>query len=387
MRVLYLLHRYHTNQIEIMRGWKEHGDEICLLTWSKGGIEDYTYAKPVVVGYSPVFTAIDDFYMNVIKRNDPFALDMKLRFGIPPMKKIKKYIADYKPDLIILREKSLYTIFTYSYCKRHHYRTFLYNLSPVWAKPSYFKHDLAHRIVNQLTPAYRLTPTHQIGIDMTGKIKDEKAYFAPFLVKPMCAPENKEYFKNGNINIYEIGKYQDRKNHFLMLKVIRKLKQKYPEIKLTIAGEISDHFHEEYYEKLCEYVHEHAMDEYVSLLKNIKYQQSGEEYLKADLFVLPSTGEPASITVIEAMAYSIPAISGTDNGTADYIRPGITGEVFEDCDENDLYAKMDKILCHKENIPLMGKAAYKDILDRFQFKNYYDTICEMMTDQDREKRK
>lgn len=381
MRVLYLLHRYHTNQNEIMRGWLEHGDEIMFLTQYQGKIEDYTNIKPITLGYSWIFDVWYNFYVNVLRKNDPAAKDVRIRYGLPPLHRIAHYIDEFNPDLIILRERSLYTIFTYLLCNAKHYKTFLYNLSPVWASPEYFKNDIAHKIVRMLTPRYRFTPTHQIGIDMQGKIRDSYSYFAPFLVKPMCAPENRTYFHDGKINIFEIGKYQTRKNHFLMVKVIKRLSEQYPDIRLTIAGEMSDHFHEEYYNQLNNYIIDNHLEEIVTLKKNLSKKQVGDEYLKADIFVVPSTGEPASITVIESMAYSVLSISGTDNGTADYIKPGITGEVFEDGNENDLYNKMDRILSDRNNIPRMGKAGYQSVLDEFQFQNYYNVICKMMKDQ------
>jgi len=83
------------------------------------------------------------------------------------------------------------------------------------------------------------------------------------------------------------------------------------------------------------------------------------------------------------MAYSVPVIGGSDNGTADYIEDGISGYVFKDCDEDDLYTKMNEVLQDKQNIPMMGAAAYRHILKDFQFENYYRTICCMMQDQDR----
>ena len=69
--------------------------------------------------------------------------------------------------------------------------------------------------------------------------------------------------------------------------------------------------------------------------------------------MLASTGEPASISVIESMFFCVPSLSGTDNGTADYIRPGITGEVFRNCDEDELYKKLSGMLAN----PVSERAA------------------------------
>ncbi len=371
MKVLYMSHRYHTNQTTIMKGWKENGHEVLFLSQYAGKVEDYTWVKPVVMGYAAVFRAFDYLYVHFLKRKDPFAIDMKLKFGIPPLFKIAKKIKEFKPDIAILRERSIYTICMYAICRHYHIPTILYNLSPVWDKPR--KKDLAHKLVWKLTPEYRITPTNLVGIDFTGLIKDEKGYWAPFLMEPQLPPEKKSYFADNRINVFCIGKYQERKNHQMMIEAVEELLPKY-DLHLTIAGEISNSFHEEYFRKVSDYVRTHGLEERVTFLKNLNRTAIAEEYQKADVYVVPSTGEPASITVIEAMAYSVPAISGTDNGTASYIDFGKTGYVFEDNNKEDLKDKLEKIICDRERLVRMGAAGYRHVQEHFQFKNYYGQI-------------
>ncbi|MDE7016261.1 MAG: glycosyltransferase family 4 protein [Lachnospiraceae bacterium] len=371
MKVLYMSHRYHTNQTTIMKGWKENGHEIRFLSQYAGKVEDYTYVKPIVVGYSKLFQAFDYIYIHFLKRKDPAAIDMKLKCGVPPLFKLAKYIREFAPDVAILRERSIYTIVMNAVCKHYHIPTILYNLSPVWEEPK--KRDLAHKIVWKLTPKYRMTPTNLVGIDFTGLVKDENGYWAPFLMEPQLPPEEKTYFANGRVNIFCIGKYQERKNHQMMIEAMEELLPKY-DLHLTIAGEVSNHFHEEYFRNVSEYVKSHHLEDRVTFYKNLNRSAISEEYKKADVYVVPSTGEPASITVIEAMAFSVPAISGSDNGTASYIDFGKTGYVFRDNDKEDLKDKLEKIVCDRENLVQMGAAGYRHVQENFQFRNYYAQI-------------
>ena len=380
MKVIYMSHRYHTNQTTIMKGWAENGHEVRFLSQYAGRIEDYTYVKPIVVGYSKFFQLIDYVYIHFLKRNDPAAIDMKLKCGIPPIFKLAKYIKEFKPDLAIIRERSVYTICMNAICKHYKIPTILYNLSPVWDKPK--KMDLAHKIVWKLTPEYRITPTNIVGIDYTGLVKDEKAYWAPFLMEPQVAPASRGYFADDRINVFCIGKYQTRKNHQMMVEVIEELLPKY-NLHLTIAGEISNHFHQEYYDNLVKYIKEHKLEDKVTLLINLNREAVFEEYKKADVYVVPSTAEPASITVIEAMAFSIPAISGSDNGTASYIDYGNTGYVFEDNNKDDLRDKLEAIVKDRERLVEMGKAAYRHVEENFQFRNYLKPVTEIMEKQKR----
>ena len=371
MKVLYMSHRYHTNQTTIMKGWVENGHEIRFISQYAGKVEDYTYVKPIVVGYSGLFMPFYYLYVNILKRKDPFAMDIRLKYGFPPIFKLARYIKEFKPDVAILRERSIYTIGMNAICRHYHIPTILYNLSPVWEAPK--RMDLAHKLVWKLTPKYRMTPTNLVGIDFTGLVKDENGHWAPFLMEPQVSPEEKTYFAKDRINVFCIGKYQERKNHQMMIEVIEELLPKY-NLHLTIAGERSNHFHEEYYKKVSDYVREHKMEDKVTFLENLNRQALAEEYKKTDVYVVPSTQEPASITVIEAMAFSIPAISGSDNGTASYIDYGKTGYVFEDNNKEDLKNKLEKIICDRENLVKMGAAGYQHVKDNFQFRNYYEQI-------------
>ena len=135
MKVLYMSHRYHTNQTTIMKGWKENGHEVRFLSQYAGKVEDYTYVKPIVVGYSKFFMPFYYIYVNLLKRKDPFALDIRLKYGLPPIFKLAGYIKEFKPDVAILRERSLYTIGMNAICKHYRIPTILYNLIPVWEEP------------------------------------------------------------------------------------------------------------------------------------------------------------------------------------------------------------------------------------------------------------
>lgn len=371
MKVLYMSHRYHTNQTTIMKGWKENGHEVRFISQYAGRVEDYTYVKPDVIGYSGLFKVFDHLYVKILKKNDPVAADMKLKCGIPPMIKLAKYIKAFRPDVAILRERSMYTICMNAICKHYKIPTILYNQTPVWDKPKAM--NGAHKLVWKLTPKYRITPVDVVGTDYSGLVRDETAYLAPFLMEPQVNPAEKTYFADECINVFCIGKYQKRKNLQMMIEAVEELLPKY-RLHLVIAGEMSNHFHEEYYQKVSAYVKEHKLEKVVTLLANLDRNAVVKEYKRADVFVLPSTDEPAAISHLEAMAFSIPAISGSNNGTANYIKNGITGYIFEDNNKEDLKEKMEKIISDQDNLMKMGTAAYQHVKDNFRFKIYCGQI-------------
>ena len=375
MKVIYILHRYHTNQIDLMKGWRENGHELLLLTQYSGGIEDHADVQPVVVGYAWLFRCFDYLWMNVIRRSDPWSIIMKTKLGFPPLFKLARHIKRFGPDVVIMRERSIYTMCATAICRLYRCPSVLYDLSPVWDKG--IKTDLPHRIVHKLTPKQRITPVELRGIDYQGLIQMPGSFFAPFVTVARMSPAEKTYFKDGKINLFSVGKYQERKNHVMMLEALADLSEKY-DICLVIAGEVSDKFHAEYLARMEAYVKERGLMEKVVLLSNLDRAKMQREYQSADLHIQPASGEPAGSTITEAMSFSLPVISGSDNGTANYISPGINGEVFMDGDTEDLKRKIETIIKDPDNIPRMGAAAYQTIVDKHSFAGYYRVLEELL---------
>ena len=156
MKFLYVAPRYHTNQMDIMKGLIEHGHEVCFISHYAAAIEDYSCVTPVVLGYSRLYRLLDHLYVNVIHRKRPEAIVFKIQHGFPPFLKLRKLICDFRPDVVILRERSAYSMAAYLICRKKGYPCILYNQNPLWSAPA--KTDLAHRIVGSMTPKLRMTP-------------------------------------------------------------------------------------------------------------------------------------------------------------------------------------------------------------------------------------
>lgn len=385
MRVLYMSHRFHNNQNDIMKGWLERGDGVMFISQYAGKIEDHSAVKPVIMGYSGLFMIFYNLYVNVLARKNPNALDIRLKIGFPPIRKLAKTMKEFAPDLVIMRERSVYTIFMTAICRYYKYPNLLYVMNPVWEDEK--KKDLAHKLVWKLVPKYRITPSLVVGTEYEGKEKDECAFFAPYLMEPRVAPEEKIYFKDGKIQILEVGKYQERKNHRMMVEAFDEIHRNYPDTHLTIVGQVSDHFHEEYLAMLKQEIVKRGLEKHVTLLQNLNKEQMMEQYKQSDLFVLPSTGEPGAVTHLEAMACSIPVVVGDDNGTTCYVEHGKMGYVFKDNDKEDLIVGIEQMVSDRERLKKMGQCAYAHVKEHFQFDSYYQTIEHIMELQRQDERK
>lgn len=392
MRFLYVAPRYHTNQMDIMKGLIEHGHEVCFISHYAALIEDYSYVTPVVLGYSRLYQLFDYLYVHVIHRKRPEAIVFKIQHGFPPMRRLKKLICDFRPDVVILRERSAYSMAAYLVCRKKGYPCILYNQNPLWSEP--VKKDLAHRIVAKLSPKLRMTPV--MGIRQPGTSIKENDYFVPFVMEPRRAPGERTYFENDTVHILCIGKYEPRKHHLMLLQVVEELLQNQKSagaspvaadggahgcdmhrIHLTLIGEATMPFQKENCEQIRQYVAEHHMEDMVTIKTNVPRREMEAEYLAADLYVIPSTREMASVSQLEAMSYSLPVICSELNGTASYVEEGVTGYQFKDCDREDLKRKLAMMLSDRERMKEMGAAGYQALIEKYNYENYYRTIMQM----------
>lgn len=372
MKFLYVAPRYHTNQMDIMKGLTQLGHEVRFISHYAAIIEDYSCVTPIVLGYSKLYKLIDFLYVKVIHRKDPTAIVFKIQHGFPPLGKLKKLICGFEPDLVILRERSVYSMAAYHICRKKGYPCILYNQNPLWSAPA--KTDLAHRLVDRMTPALRMTPV--MGEKKPGMTVRENDYFVPFVVNPQRAPKERTYFADGRIHILCIGKYEIRKHHLELLRAAEELRDKY-DMHVTLVGEATNRFQKAYCEQVNAYVREHHMENLVTVKTNVAKRDMEKEYLAADLYVIPSTLEMASVSQLEAMSYSLPVICSDTNGTACYVEDGVSGYLFRDCDEAHLLDRLDIMLSDRERMLSMGAAGYRAVVEKYNFKSYLDTITGM----------
>lgn len=382
MKFLYIAPRYHTNQTDIMKGLIEHGHEVRFISHYAALIEDYSCVTPIVLGYSKLYDIIDFFYVKVIHRKDPEAIVFKIQHGFPPMRKLKKLICDFAPDVVILRERSVYSMAAYLICKRRGYPCILYNQNPLWTEPR--KRDIPHRLADRLTPALRMTPV--MGEKKPGTAIGENDFFVPFVVNPQRAPDERTYFRDDAIHILCIGKYEIRKHHLLLLQAVERLLEngkaggaagRIGDVRVTLIGEATNRFQKEYCAQVKQYISEHHMEDIVTVKTNVPRGKMEAEYLAADLYVIPSTREMASVSQLEAMSYSLPVICSDKNGTACYVEDGVTGCLFRDCDGEDLEAKLLAMLSDREGIMRMGAAGYRTLAKKYNFQRYFDAVTGM----------
>lgn len=373
MHVMYVAPRFHTNQVDLVKGWIDRGNEVTFVSYYKVLIEDYKHLEPVVLGYSPIFYLLDWIYVNIIKRGDIESAVFRINYGIPPIIKLFFLLKRKRPDLIIIRDRTLYSIVTNIICKLFRYETILYNQSPLWDLPP--KSDWLHRLVRLLTPKKRITPV--MGFEEEGKMVSKDSYFVPFVQEPRVNPNDRQYVSGDRVSILSVGKFIPRKHHIMLLRIFNELKKSYPEMHLSLVGEATSKGECLHLQEVYDFINKNNLEEDVSVYTNLTREELGKKYVESDLFVIPSTREMASISQLEAMSYSLPVIISDKNGAVQYVEDGVNGYWFKDCDENSLREKIALFLEDKTQIEEMGKASYNILCEKYQFENYYSMLMKI----------
>jgi glycosyltransferase involved in cell wall biosynthesis len=150
------------------------------------------------------------------------------------------------------------------------------------------------------------------------------------------------------INLCSVGELNHNKNHFFVVKVLKKYNLDF--IKYRIAGEGP------LKSKLSKYILKHNLHN-VELLGRVINMQSF--YQECDLLVHPSHREGLAISPLEAMANGIPVIATNIRGLNDYVN-NLNGYIIE---KNDVlsFVKILKTI-HKKPTELIIKGK-RSILD------------------------
>ena len=379
MKILYVAPRYHTNQVPIMEGFLKAGDEVTFVSQYRSSTEDYSMLKPVVLGYPAYFRFLLSCYKGMKKimgkTGKEFVIQSK--FGPLPAGRFRKILKEKKPDLVVMRDRSVYNIGVTWVCRRMKIPALLYTQSPYWENVEE-KGGAVRAFFRANTPRMRITPV--LGEEKAGKTHRKKGtYYVPFVMEPHIAPEEKPHFLDDKVQILGIGKYEGQKRHEMLRQLTEDLKNKKPfyPFHVTIVGAVDTEEHRRYIARMETFIKEHRLEDFITLKRNFNISQVYGEYRKADIFVLPSRGEVASISHLEAMSCSLPVICSDSNGTACYIEQDENGYIFKDAEYGDFKQYVERLVEDRGKILRMGEASYRLVKERHPFGNYKAAIVEI----------
>lgn len=161
---------------------------------------------------------------------------------------------------------------------------------------------------------------------------------------------DQELFKKTKVNRSEtpllvyVGRIKRYKQVELVVDVLPKLKEKYPDIELHIGG-TGDHT-----EELKKYVEDKGLSDAVKFLGFLSEDEKAELLGRAWVFVTMAMKEGWGITVIEANAMNTPVVGSDVPGLRDSIQHAKTGYLVKIGNETELVDRISELFDDKEKL-------------------------------------
>jgi glycosyltransferase involved in cell wall biosynthesis len=168
--------------------------------------------------------------------------------------------------------------------------------------------------------------------------------------EPLARPD-KDSSDRPTLRLVGAGSLLRWKKWDLLVRALQQLHESERErIEISIWGPVvqTDPDSLEYEVELRQQIQNHGLGDRI-LLRGTARAMS-EALREADWFVLPSTNEPCSVALIEALAVGLPAVVSASGGNVDIVREGETGCFFEPGNAKDLANKLRAILNSKAAI-------------------------------------
>ena len=353
-KILFVAPRYHTNMHEWIKVLLKKHNKIFINTLISHNVENYSLIKPKQFDISSISKLIIFFFGNSGEN---------LTKGFPSIYKYFFYLKKINPDIIIVRDLSRwFSLVAIILGKFIGSKIIIYSQNKIYNNFSY-KRLILHRLVCIIFKPAFMSP-------IVGKKKDTfKPLKNTFHVPFVGFNHNQKKIKDKYYNILTIGKFVKRKNHEILIQNIIELRKKYPKIRLIIIGEAFEKHHFKLLDELKRKYNSELNKNYIKIITNVSHDDIIHYYKKADLFVLPATEEPASISIIEALANKIPAICSDSCGTAEYIDINKNGTLFKDNDINDLKLKIEHFINLDNSLLTLNNFHYDGDFFYYNFKN------------------
>ncbi|KAA3613247.1 MAG: glycosyltransferase [Calditrichaeota bacterium] len=175
--------------------------------------------------------------------------------------------------------------------------------------------------------------------------------------------------------IGSVGRTVKVKNHQVLIKAAKKLKEKNLNFLITIIGDSPEKSLRPY---LQEEVEKAGVSELVKFLGN-KNDVPG--YLSAfDIFVLPSLSEGCSNVIQEAMATELPVVASNVGGNPELVSSGKTGYLFDLDNLDELVEKLEKLITEELLRKEIGERAKKEMLNRFSLEKMVENYESFYSD-------
>ncbi len=148
------------------------------------------------------------------------------------------------------------------------------------------------------------------------------------------------------------GTIDERKNVLELVRAVAMVRDRVPEVRLTIAGRTTQ---PDYEARVRNLVAEHSLQRHIELVGLQDFGQMLRHYARCRAVVLASLQETAPMAVIEAMAAGKAVVATAVGGVPGLIEDGRSGFLVDTGDTNALAERMTRVLQNRELAADMGR--------------------------------
>ena len=162
---------------------------------------------------------------------------------------------------------------------------------------------------------------------------------------------------------------------------VAKLKEKYPDIRLNIPGNVSSrkpHFLYDsvYIRHARKLIEQHGLQENVVFLGSLKPEEMAQQMGLANCFVMPSCVETHSSSLREAMAVGCPSVSAAVGSVPEVVVHGKNGYLYRYGEADTLAYYIDKIFADDALAQTIGAAGRVSVNEKYP----QDKVGDMLMD-------
>ncbi|WP_019504096.1 glycosyltransferase family 4 protein [Pleurocapsa sp. PCC 7319] len=216
---------------------------------------------------------------------------------------------------------------------------------------------LVRRLIVSLTDAFITnTDAGKEYLTKVLRVDESRVFVRPYLIPhPKTYAQNSLDLKLDGAKLQRpificVGKLIPRKGLLELLKACYLLQaQGYEDYSLLLIGKGWQR------QELEEFIKTHNLTEQVQFLGNVEYEQMGNYYQQADIFVFPTLEDVWGLVTIEAMMFGKPILCSKWAGSAEIVEEGKNGYIFDPHTPEKLAELMSQFIDRPDLINKMGE--------------------------------
>ncbi len=167
-----------------------------------------------------------------------------------------------------------------------------------------------------------------------------------------------------------VGTIEKRKALNTIIEALHGLKD--IDYRLSVIGNPVDNA---YYKDILSTIDNYGINDKITFLKNISYQDLTEFYRESDILLFPSTAEGYGMVIAEAMINGLPVIASKIPTSEELISDGENGLLFETNNISQLQSCIKKLV---EDNALLNKISENSIKKSQTFKSWEKTSLDLL---------